>query len=89
MKKLSIVFAMHYEVGHIVCAFKLAKKLQYAGHGVTFLSIPDRKSLIESHGFNVISFVDDIMPLGYNNKKFPTHREQTAIRRVHFCKFSR
>ena len=73
---------MHYDAGHMLSTFKLAKKLQLEGHRVSYLSIPDCKKLIESHGFDVVSFVEDIMPLGYMKNIFSStrvHRRQDEL----------
>lgn len=76
MIKMKIMFSMHYEAGHILSTFSLAKKLRSMGHEVVYLSIMDCKEMIESQGFDVIIFAEDIIPLGYSNKKFVSYWEK-------------
>lgn len=87
MKKLSIVFAMHYEAGHILCTFKLAKKLQSFGHEIVYLTIPDRRELIESQGFRVVLFAEDLMPLGFTDKDFPSSQSRRRHQEFIFARY--
>lgn len=66
MRKLTILFSMQYEAGHIISSFKLAKKLCARGHTVIYMTIEDFRPLIENQGYTVIVFAKDIMPQGYS-----------------------
>ena len=87
MNKLSIVFAMHYEVGHILCTFKLAKKLQSIGHEIVYLTIPDRKDLIENQGFKVALFAEDLMPLGFTDINFSHSKSRRRHQELIFSSY--
>jgi len=87
MHKMTIVFAMHFEAGHIVSTFNFAKKLQARGHEIAYLSIPDYKELIENQGFKVIQFVDDLMPLGYGNVPFSNARDRRRHNEAVFSRY--
>lgn len=63
VKTRRILFAMHFETGHTLCTFRLARALQAKGHTVIYLTIPDFQSVIESHGFASILFAENILPL--------------------------
>jgi MGT family glycosyltransferase len=87
MIKLTILFAMHFEAGHIMSSFDLAKKLRARGHVISYLCIPDFKALIESQGFNTILFAEDIMPLGYNNVSFSSYWSKRRHRESIFSRY--
>ena len=70
MNRLTILFAMHYEAGHVLGTFNLAKQLRSRGHEIAYLSIPDFKELIENQSFRFVPFAEDIMPAGFNNRSF-------------------
>jgi len=82
MNKLTIVFAMHYEAGHILCTFSLAKALRNNGHNVIYLSLPECKNTIESQGFKVVTFFDGLERAPYGKKPPTIHESRRRAKRV-------
>ena len=68
MKRLNILFAMHFEPGHHVGTFRLAKQLQSRGHEIAYLGIPELRELVENQGFKFVPFAEDLLPPGYKDK---------------------
>jgi zeaxanthin glucosyltransferase len=52
------------EVGHILSTIKMATNLQKRGLKVCYLTIPDAKPLIESHGLTAYACFEEFYPLG-------------------------
>jgi len=76
-KKLRILFAMHFEAGHILCTYRLARELKAKGHSVTYLTIPDTQTIIEKQGFESILFAENI----YSPQPMNADADKTAFTR--------
>lgn len=57
---MKILFAMHFEPGHHLGTFRLAKKLRRRGHTVAYLGIPSMRTLVERQGFEFVEFAADL-----------------------------
>jgi len=59
-------------------SFGFTKKLQSRGHRVIYLGIPDFEGIVRSQGFEFISFLEEIFPLGTFRPQSPMEKPQKA-----------
>jgi zeaxanthin glucosyltransferase len=58
----NVVFFMLWEPGHLLSTFKLARDLIKAGHRVTYATIADVAGFVQSHGFEVLTVLQQVFP---------------------------
>jgi UDP:flavonoid glycosyltransferase YjiC (YdhE family) len=59
---MKILFAMHFEPGHHLGTFRLAKELRSRGHSIAYLAIPALRALVENQGFQFVEFAGHLFP---------------------------
>jgi len=89
---MKILFAMHFEPGHHMGTFRLAKELRSRGHSVAYLAIPPLRELVESQGFEFVEFAGHLFPVNRGAAKTAEHhpaRSRSQIRADEEALFTR
>lgn len=76
---MKILFAMHFEPGHHMGTFRLAKELRSRGHSIAYLAIPPLRELVESQGFEFVEFAGHLFPVHQGAEK-PAERTRSRSR---------
>lgn len=74
---MKILFAMHFEPGHHLGTFRLAKTLRSRGHSVAYLGTPHMRALVERQGFEFVEFAGHLFSEQKASPQGP-HEERAA-----------